>query len=234
MHIINILPIKWFGNREAYQRSEVKIITVGLNPSDKEFRENDGAPFTSNLRFPDYKSGKYASLVKALNSYFEKTPYRQWFESGFEPVLNGLGASYYSTEDYSCRALHTDICSPWATDPTWSKLSVTEQNSLIKTGFPDWKKLVKDLKPDIILFSIPQKYVKMLKVDPLTELCRFTTTKSGEQRKKPVIIQKGMYGKSLAVFGRTRNVPFGSLGKEQKKELGEQIININKKTNIFP
>ena len=228
MSVIKIMPIKWFGDKEAYQESEVKIITVGLNSSDKEFREKDDDPFTSQLRFPDYIVGNDASLEKALNSYFKTNPYRQWFDSGFEPILNGMGASYYSGKEFNNRALHTDICSPWATNPTWSKLPISEQKELICTGFPEWQELVVALEPDIILFSIPQKYVKMLEIGPLDDLCSITATKSGEQRKKPIIIQKGMYGKSLAVFGRTRNVPFGSLGKEQKKELGELIIDYYK------
>lgn len=226
MTVINILPIKWFGDRKAYQESEVKIITVGLNPSDKEFREKKGDPFTSLLRFPDYLNGNNCSLEKALNSYFEKNPYRQWFNAGFEPILNGMGASYYSKAGYTCRALHTDICSPWATDPTWSKLPSAEQKSLINTGFPEWQMLVNELKPHIILFSIPQKYVKMLNMGHLNDLCVFPTTKDGQMRKKPVIIQKGMLGKSLAVFGRTWGVPFGSLGKGQKNELGKGILNL--------
>lgn len=224
MSVIKILPIKWFGDRKAYQESELKIITVGLNPSDKEFREKKGDPFTSQLRFPDYVNGNNYSLEKALNSYFEKNPYRQWFNAGFEPILNGMGASYYSKAGYTYRALHTDICSPFATDPTWSELSSAEQNTLFQTGFLEWQQLVKDLAPDIILFSIPQGYVKMLNMGFLYDLCRYTTTKNGQKRKSPVIIQKGMYGKSLAVFGRTRNVPFGSLGKDQKNKLGKNII----------
>lgn len=232
MTVINILPIKWFGDIDAYMKSPVKIITVGLNPSDKEFREKNGDPFTTKLRFPDYIVGNDASLVNALNNYYEKKPYSQWFNTGFEPILNGIGASYYAAAGHSYRALHTDICSPWATDPTWSKLPSADQGKLIKSGFPEWQQLVKDLAPDIILFSIPQEYVKMLNIGPLDDLCVFSTTKDGQMRKKPVIIQKSLYGKSLAVFGRTRNVPFGSLGKEQKIKLGEQIIDFYK-TNIL-
>ena len=47
MATINIFPIKWFGDRNAYMKSLVKIITVGLNPSDKEFREKDGEPYSA-------------------------------------------------------------------------------------------------------------------------------------------------------------------------------------------
>jgi len=221
MSKINILPIKWFGDREAFMKSEMKIITVGLNPSDKEFHENDGDPFTSQLRFPDYKVGNDKSLVIALNNYFEKNPYKKWFNGGFEPILNGMNASYYS--GYLNRTLHTDICSPWATDPTWANLSKSEKSSLMKTGFQDWQQLVSDLSPNIILFSIPKDYIAKLSID-LTQLCKFVTTKNGEKRKRPIIVNKGIYGNSLAVFGRTRNLPFGSLGKEQKKDLGVKIL----------
>lgn len=65
MTTINILPIKWFGDRNAYMKSPVKIITVGLNPSDKEFRDKDGEPYCSSLRFPDYKVGDDVSLENA-------------------------------------------------------------------------------------------------------------------------------------------------------------------------
>lgn len=34
------LPILYFGNLDAYRKSELKVITVGKNPSDNEFRLN--------------------------------------------------------------------------------------------------------------------------------------------------------------------------------------------------
>jgi hypothetical protein len=135
-----------------------------------------------------------------------------------------MDASYYSGKKN--RALHTDICSPWATTPTWNNLPANKKKLLLAEGFQQWQQLINELSPNIILFSIPKEYVKLLQVDPMDELCRITTTKSGVLRKKPVIIQKSKYGKALAVFGQTRNIPFGSVGKEQKIELGKQIIGI--------
>jgi hypothetical protein len=35
----NSIPIVWFGNVERYFKSELKIITVSLNPSDIEFKK---------------------------------------------------------------------------------------------------------------------------------------------------------------------------------------------------
>ncbi len=223
MNIINILPIKWFGDINAYMSSTVRILTVGLNPSDKEFREKEGDSFSSGLRFPDYKVGDEVSLENALNDYFEKNPYRKWFNTGFEPILNGMDASYYSCRKLENRAIHTDICSPWATDPTWMNLPSEDKKELFAEGFQLWKDLVNNISPDIILFSIPNEYVKELLINDVTELCQIPTKKDGQLRKSPIIIKKGTYGKAIAVFGRTRNVPFGSLGKKQKEELGKKI-----------
>lgn len=30
-------PIVWFGNRAAYEASEARVVTVGLNPSNPKF-----------------------------------------------------------------------------------------------------------------------------------------------------------------------------------------------------
>ena len=37
----NVIPILWFGDLGAYEKSHKRIITVGLNPSNKEFQEKD-------------------------------------------------------------------------------------------------------------------------------------------------------------------------------------------------
>ena len=91
-------------------------------------------------------------------------------------------------------------------------------------GFEQWKQLIEKLEPHVILFSIPKKYIKKLDLEnELRDFVKITTTKNGEQRKQAVVIQKGVYGQSLAIFGRTWNVPFGALGEDQKKDLGQKI-----------
>lgn len=219
---IKTIPIERFGNKPLYESSKIRIVTVGLNPSGKEFRNNNEEQFRTDLRFPDYKGND--TLNTAYNNYFENNPY-SWFMS-FECILNGLNASYYSKKGMPNRALHTDICSPWATDPTWSKLSKKEKNTLMKDehGFEQWKQLIEKLEPDIILFSIPEEYIK--KLDLENERSVFITIsndKKGAPRKKSVVIEKGVYGRSLAIFGRTWNIPFGALGEDQKKDLGQKI-----------
>lgn len=67
------MPILWFGDKNAYKKSGLKIVTVGLNPSDREFRGNDNQQPSTKLRFPSFK-GTMESLETALNEYFEKNP----------------------------------------------------------------------------------------------------------------------------------------------------------------
>lgn len=215
------MPIKWFGNREAYFKSPIKIITVGLNPSDMEFRKTKGDRLDTIYRFPQY-NGTEESLDLALDNYFETTPY-EWFLS-FEHILKGLDASYYAKSNRPNRVIHTDFCTCWATDPTWSRLSKDVKTELMIKGVKEWQDLVTYLKPDIILFSIPKEYVNILGTDvENTIFTQFDKTKNDKTRKRPVEIRKGCYNGAISILGRTWNLPFGALGAEQKVELGKLI-----------
>lgn len=214
-------PIKWFGDREAYYKSPIRIATVGLNPSHIEFKENSESETISSLyRFPDYDEKDPSSLEIALNNYFKRNPY-SWFYS-FEHILNGMNASYWG-KGRENTALHTDFCTPWATDPTWNELSQSEKESLMQEGVPEWKALISELNPDVLLFSIPRRYAEKLALS-VEPLCSFDRTKNGKLRNRPIVIAKGKYNNALAVFGSTWNLPFGALGKSQKEELGREIL----------
>lgn len=220
----NAIPILWFGNSIAYNDSDLKIITVALNPSDNEFHDRGNSIVNISFRFPKY-NGSLKSLQDSYNNYFEeKNPYKSWFDSGFEPILNGMGASYYSSKKFKNRVLHTDICCPYATNPTWNNLSKTEQENLLKDGFPLWEKLIDVLKPDVIIVSVKKQYVKKLCITQLSDLYKIVYDKNGNNRNSPIEIKQGKYQKAMIVLGRTWNIPFGSIGKDQKIKLGEQII----------
>jgi hypothetical protein len=149
-NIIPLLPIYWFGDRPAYEASPLRVVTVGLNPSDREFRPNDQTPVSKDFRFPDH-DGTDNGWILALNNYFKRNPYNAWFKGSFGAVLQSFDASFYPGAKNT--AIHTDICSPWATIPTWSKLSDAVRQELEKEGYDIWKKLILALQPDIILFS---------------------------------------------------------------------------------
>ena len=153
------IPILFFGNYERYVASKIKVITVGLNPSKVEFSKQrfDTGP---NIRYDN------DAFINTLSNYFSNNPYCRWFNN-FEKILQHLGCTYYD-KDYpkTCSpvpqwwqrksniVLHTDVCSPIATDPTWSKLSKSTKENLLSDGNPLWKKLVSYLNPDIILISV--------------------------------------------------------------------------------
>lgn len=232
------IPILYFGDRDACIKSRIKIVTVGLNPSFNEFPSD--RPFA---RFPTANSllinqgtiPKYETYQKILNQYFTDgaLPYKSWFSS-FEPILNGLNASYYKTKGNT--ALHTDICTPLATRTTWSDLKRTLSqkglNSLKKEGTEIWHSLINELKPDTILISVAHSYlgeIKFPKRVPWSLLSRIETNKKGEKRNPYDIIFSRLALKdkeSLIVFGRAAQKPFSLISDLQKIAIGKMIAEI--------
>jgi len=87
------VPILFFGDSRAYFDSPMKAVTVGLNPSKIEFDSAD--PFH---RFPlarGVQPDDETRYLDSLDAYFKEDPYRSWFNC-YEPLLQGLGVSYYS------------------------------------------------------------------------------------------------------------------------------------------
>jgi hypothetical protein len=163
--IINILPIGWFGNVHSYQKSPLKIITVGLNPSDKEFREHNNQDFSSHLRFPSYNNTTQ-SLFHALNEYFQlESAYTFWFNSSYNRLLRSLNSSYYG--DLLNTVIHTDIASPFATSPTWARLNNEERNLIIEHGLQNWHNLVNILSPNLILISVSRGWENYINFNPI-------------------------------------------------------------------
>src|SRR5262245_42894759 len=88
------MPVLYFGDLERYWSSPARVVTAALNPSRHEFPAAD--PF---VRFPTMRAVEGRTdderYLEALNNYFRVEPYRRWFCSSFEPVLNGMNASYF-------------------------------------------------------------------------------------------------------------------------------------------
>ena len=158
------VPILFFGDLDAYRNSPLRVLTVGLNPSLHEFPDHE--PF---CRFPLAAGtcGRDPSRhLEAMSAYFRTDPYRGWFSS-FERLLNGMDASYY--EDRRSTALHTDICSPVATNPTWSRLGKTDREALDHDGHRLWCMFLEELRPQIVAFSIARKYLARIRFEAKTD-----------------------------------------------------------------
>ena len=136
-------PVPVFGR---YKDS--KIVTVGINPSSKEFPSGKNRRLThlSDVKLPSnyYQLGlnsmsteQAMTIENGLTNYFLNDPYYDWF-SYPEMVLNiGFAASYKSNEP-QMSGCHLDIF-PWATtqfsglDKAVQKEFYTENASFIKT-----------------------------------------------------------------------------------------------------
>jgi hypothetical protein len=177
------VPILFFGDSESYLASRIRVLTVGLNPSREEFPRAD--PF-SRFEYAGLVDGSadadLAAYLRSLNEYFRLNPYRKWFDPSFEPMLSGVGASYYAGR-YST-ALHTDFCTPLATDPTWSRLKPRERNVLKDSGWRLWHDLVKALEPDLVLVSIQRALADTIGF-PLVEDLGAVFELDGPKRARP-------------------------------------------------
>ena len=216
-------PILFFGDLDAYRNSPLRVVTVGLNPSLKEFPADD--PFR---RFPldgndgDREPDRY---LNAMSAYFRTDPYASWFGT-FKPLLNGAGSSYYAGKAVST-ALHTDICSPVATDPTWTGLGKTERKTLEADGGPLWRMLLEVLRPQVVLLSVAKDHLGRIDFNPISEwrtVRVFERTKNDALRKQPYKVMARWYDvggeRSLCVFGQAAQRPFGLLSDDQKRETG--------------
>ncbi|MCC6125673.1 MAG: hypothetical protein IT426_11970 [Pirellulales bacterium] len=208
------IPILYFGDYEAYSRSTTRIVTVGLNPSLNEFPEVK--PFR---RFPNAE----ISYTDALNKYFQNCPYDEWF-STFDYLLKGFEAGFYGNSKNT--ALHTDLFSPVATDPTWSGLNERFRNELGNFGRPLWRELIKFLKPHIILISIAEKYCENITFEFVQRWKGiFTIPRSRPYVIKHAIIKISEDSRADLLFGQAAQKPFGTLSNEIKETIGKTLKN---------
>ena len=225
------MPILFFGDLEAYAASPVRVVTVGLNPSFQEFPE--GSPFR---RFPGcdgITAAEGERYLKGLCSYFhdDADPYRRWFRS-YDAALRGAEASYYPGEKPST-ALHTDIGSPVATNPAWSRLGEAERRALQERGGVLWSRLLEILKPQIVLLSVAREHLGHIgrhfpALSDWRRIREFRRRTSGEPRKRPYPVDARWYAvtddPALFVYGVPYWTPFGWLSDKQKRRVGKSAL----------
>lgn len=215
------MPILYFGDTDAYFASRLRIATVGLNPSREEFPSAD--PWR---RFPEGESLDPANLdgsayLRALNRYFSagRKPYMRWFGMAFGAVLHGLDASY--VEGSANIAVHTDLCSPVATDPTWSGLSSRDHQAL-NGGYALWHELIRLLRPHVILMSVAERHLEKVTF-PYEGECEAVHV---IDRAKPYVFRARRLlapAPCLLVWGRAAQLPFGSVSAVDKEAAGAAI-----------
>ena len=219
------IPITYFGDSLAYARSPARITTVGLNPSRREFPLADRF-----MRFPSARpsNGNHGARDpgthrEALDSYFRNRPYMAWFNA-YELLLQGIGASYLPNARIS--ALHTDLCSPLATDPTWNGLSGIQQASLEPGGAHLWHALLVALEPQVIIASVAAHHLARIAFPKVSEASILMTI----ERANPFYVyqQRIQVGdtESLLVWGRSANRPFGTVSDLDRRRIGNAVAQL--------
>lgn len=116
-----------------------RVATLGLNPSRVEFQTSPGGGLLpeKDRRLATMDSLKLSSLPAATNeqvaeavaqccNYFQRNPYRKWFDQLDRLLQTATGTSYY--EGTAC---HLDLVQ-WATDPVWGKIQSRDvRNALL-------------------------------------------------------------------------------------------------------
>lgn len=222
------IPILYFGDITQYNKSQIKIITVGTNPNHDEFPFD--SPFTRFKKAEQLDSilneNDVSNYLTSLNNYFNDDP-NKWFDS-FLPIFEGMSTSFFPEGSRNI-ALHTNFCSPFATDISWGKLRSSIQFTLGREGRTFWHRLVKILEPDMILFSISERFRNRVLFNKSGwKVFKSITTKAdGSPRVKPYNVEitecriglKQMY----LVYGPPSYLPFGSLSVNHKVQLGEDL-----------
>ena len=218
------VPILFFGDVDAYRNSPLRVLTVGLNPSLEEFPAEKAF-----LRFPlaaTPTAEDRDSYLDALSAYFVTEPYRNWFRH-FEPPLNGAQASYYPGQPST--ALHTDICSPIATNPTWSALDESDRVTLEADGGPLWHDLLAVLRPHVEALSVAKHHLDRIAFKALGEprsIHTFERTGGGELRSRPYQVTGCWHeigvDPALVVFCPAGRTPL-TISTDQKRVLGAAV-----------
>ena len=119
-----------------------RVATVGLNPSNREFVDEDGIELSGlrRRRFHTLRSlglsswsaidAQHLRLIQdSCRDYFRRNPYDDWFKP-LDGVISGTGASFYDGE---CSACHLDII-PYATSEKWRNLKAKQRALLEFAG----------------------------------------------------------------------------------------------------
>jgi hypothetical protein len=212
------MPILYFGDLSAYRSSPRRIVTAALNPSLAEF---------ADTRFLMPEPLTAAALEPALSAYFTLRPYSGWFDPAFETLLQPLGASFYGSRypgnapkwwrPQANQALHTDLCSPLATNPVWSRLDEAVRTQLREVGSSLWRDLIAALDPDLILVSVARGHLDAIGATDWREVLPF----AGARVQQRLLV--GRLGGATIVWGQAGRKPFAQLSRPERQEAAATI-----------
>lgn len=148
-------PIPSFGDL-----SVAKVATVGLNPSNREFVNEDGGELDGDVRrfhtlhslgiscWSEVEAHHIEQLVDLCRRYFSVNPYDGWFKQ-LDFLISGAGYSYYGEE---ARACHLDIV-PCATSLKWGELKKSQRDRLTELSSGALASLLRDSNIGVLVLN---------------------------------------------------------------------------------
>lgn len=139
-------PVPSFGDP-----SKATVATLGLNPSNREFVDEQGLELTGSLRrfhtlsslglsgWGNITSKHLEAIVESCCSYFCHNPYDAWFRQ-LDYLISGATASYY---DWNGNACHLDLI-PYATKCKWTHLSSAQKSILLNVAGDALTQIIND------------------------------------------------------------------------------------------
>jgi len=149
-------PIVWFGDLHKYSNSERKVVSIGINPSGKEFEVDrfDGLSDSDSMPTSD-------QLEKAFNNYFSYNPYTNWFNNKQKELIH-LGSTLYPFSFYKNSAIHIEYETGIATKRSWSSIDGYTKNKI--SNHDNFKRLYQALSPDIAVINCSEQCKDAIKL----------------------------------------------------------------------
>ena len=148
-------PVPSFGNV-----MESTVATVGINPSNKEFVEDDNRELAGQQRrfhtlrslglntWAEADAPHHDQIADACESYFATNPYDRWFRQ-LDYLISGTNFSYYSPLSSAC---HLDLV-PFATSSKWAMLPGKQRTTLLAIGGDALGYLIRDSPVRLLILN---------------------------------------------------------------------------------
>ena len=159
MHQANVIP--WAAPVPSFgDISYAQVATVGLNPSNREFVDQNGGELTGRsrrfhtLRSLDLHSwldvdARHLSLIlDSCHRYFHGNPYNRWFRR-MENIISATPASFYPPNESAC---HLDLV-PFATKLKWTELSSHDRETLFVIARDTLSVLLRDSHVRVLVLN---------------------------------------------------------------------------------
>lgn len=227
------IPILWFGDLEAYEKSPEKIITFAINPSSDEFKLKK----TEEFNFARFKDGEKIYLKDSLsdsdkdilcgtlNNYYKDEPYKKWFK-WLESPLNCVNASYggkLKNGDFENTAIHIDLC-PLATSSKWGDVNENVKDALIKDSEIILNSLISYLEPKKILASMSEEKLKNV-----FKTINIKKPEKEYRNDKGKYIRKYKYNNIDLIVGyNMQGTPYGAMTKEFIEDSIKKCLDVDK------